>query len=165
MLDALDRKTFAAYIRDPIVSREDFLKALLVDFGVVSVDEIRGGHLRGASRTELSYPLYEFLVSLQPLDAFAIVMIDEAQNIPQALLEEIRILSDLDNGQKLLQLILIGQPELDTRLAAPELRQLTQRISLRCELSPLVASDVELYIRHRLTVAGNRDVGFSGPRH
>ena len=156
VLKALDRRTFAAFVADPFLSREDLLKTLLVDFGVVSMDEIRSGRLRGASRTDLSYPLYDFLASLQPLKAFAVVMIDEAHNLTNDLLEEIRILSDLEkNGEKLLEVMLIGQPELQVRLAANEMRQLAQRVSLRCELVPLVPEAVTAYISHRLTVAGN----------
>lgn len=154
VLAALDRKTFAAFVPDPIVSREDLLMTLLVDFGVVSIDEIRGGHLRNASRAELAYPLHDFLTALQPLSGFAVVMIDEAQSIPNALLEEIRILSDMENGQKLLQVLLIGQPELEQRLAMPEMRQLAQRLTVRCELQPLAREDVMPYITHRLSVAG-----------
>jgi len=156
VLQALDRRTFAAFVPDPFLSREDLLKTLLVDFGVVSVDEIRSGRLRGASRTDLSYPLYDFLASLQPLKAFAVVMIDEAHNLTNDLLEEIRILSDLEkNREKLLEVMLIGQPELQERLASTEMRQLAQRVSLRCELVPLVPEAVKAYISHRLTVAGN----------
>jgi len=155
VLQSLDRKTFAAFVPDPFLSREDLLKTLLVDFGVVSVDDIRNGRLRGASRTDLSYTLYEFLTSLQPLQAFAVVMIDEAQNLPATLLEEIRILSDLENRQKLLQLLLVGQPELESRLGTPEMRQLTQRLSVRCELPPLARQDVRPYVSYRLTIAGN----------
>jgi general secretion pathway protein A len=156
VLQALDRRTFAAFVPDPFLSREDLLKTLLVDFGVVSVDEIRSGRLRGASRTDLSYPLYDFLASLQPLKAFAVVMIDEAHNLTTDLLEEIRILSDLEkNREKLLEVMLIGQPELQERLASTEMRQLAQRVSLRCELVPLVPEAVKAYISHRLTVAGN----------
>jgi cell division septation protein DedD len=124
---------------------------------VVSVDEIRAGHLRNASRTELAYPLYDFLTALQPLNGFALVMIDEAQSIPNALLEEIRILADMENGQKLLQLLLIGQPELERRLAMPEMRQLTQRLTVRCELEPLGRDDVMPYLAHRLGVAGRSE--------
>jgi type II secretory pathway predicted ATPase ExeA len=91
VLQALDRKTFAAFVPDPCLSPEDLLKKLLVDFGVVTVDELRSGRMRTASRTDLSYPLYEFLASLQPLHAFAVVIIDEAQNLPPQTLEEIRI--------------------------------------------------------------------------
>jgi type II secretory pathway predicted ATPase ExeA len=155
VLQSLDQKTFAAFVPDPFLSREDLLKTLLVDFGVVSVDEIRSGRLRGASRTDLSYPLYDFLASLQPLKAFAVVMIDEAQNLTAELLEEIRILSDLENGQKLLEVFLVGQPELQSRLATPTMRQLSQRVSIRCELSPLTREDVTPYVSHRLTIAGN----------
>jgi general secretion pathway protein A len=156
VLQGLDRRTFAAFVPDPFLSREDLLKTLLVDFGVVSVDEIRNGRLRGASRTDLSYPLYDFLASLQPLKAFAVVMIDEAHNLSTDLLEEIRILSDLEkNREKLLEVMLIGQPELRERLASTEMRQLAQRVSLRCELVPLVPEEVHAYISHRLTVAGN----------
>jgi hypothetical protein len=81
-------------------------------------------------------------------------MIDEAQDLPTKLLEEIRILSDLENRQKLLQLLLVGQPELESRLGTPEMRQLTQRLSVRCELPPLARQDVRPYVTHRLTIAG-----------
>jgi type II secretory pathway predicted ATPase ExeA len=160
VLESLDRKTFAAFVPDPILSREDLLKTLLVDFGVVSVDEIKSGFLRGASRTDLSYTLYEFLSSLQPLKAFAVVMIDEAQNLPTALLEEIRILSDMEQGEKLLQLVLIGQPELQARLGEPELRQVRQRLSIRCKLDAFGEADVKSYVSHRLGIAGNSEVAF-----
>jgi hypothetical protein len=115
--------------------------------------------LRGATRTELSYPLYEFLTSLQPLQAFVLVIIDEAQNLSTQLLEEVRILSDLENRQRLLQVLLVGQPELQWRLATREMRQLAQRVSMRCEIAPLAAADIGPYVRHRLTVAGGTGTG------
>jgi type II secretory pathway predicted ATPase ExeA/cell division septation protein DedD len=155
VFESMDQKTFAAFVPDPFLSREDLLKTLLVDFGAVSVDEIRSGRLRGVSRTELSYPLYDFLASLQALGAFAVVMIDEAQNLTPELLEEIRILSDLENRHKLLQVLLVGQPELRLRLATSTMRQLSQRVSTRCELIPLAREDVRPYVSHRLMIAGN----------
>ena len=162
VLKALDRKTFAAFVPDPFLSREDLLKTLLVDFGVVSIDEIRSGRLQNASRTDLSYPLYEFLASLQALHAFAVVIIDEAQNLPPQLLEEIRILADMEDRQKLLQVLLVGQPELEKSISTYEMRQLRQRLSLQCELLPLGRGDVEPYITHRLMVAGsNKTIRFS----
>src|SRR5262249_34061245 len=83
-------------------------------------------------------------------------MIDEAHNLTTELLEEIRILSDLEkNREKLLEVMLIGQPELQSRLASTEMRQLAQRVSIRCELVPLAPAEVDAYISHRLTVAGN----------
>ena len=153
VLQHLDRRTFTAFVPDPFVSREDLLKMLLVDFGVVSLADLKRGGLAGASRPDLSYPLYEFLDSLVPLQAFAVVIIDEAQNLPLTLLEEIRILSDLEQREKLLQVVLVGQPELKSHLKMPQMRQVDQRVSVRCELSPLGLNDVGKYVRHRLSVA------------
>src|SRR6185436_10848099 len=133
------------------------LKVLLVDFGVVSVADLKRGALNGASRPDLSYPLYEFLDSLVPLQAFAVLIIDEAQNLPLPLLEEIRILSDLEGREKLLQVVLVGQPELRANLKLPQMRQVDQRVSVRCELSPLGLEDVAGYVRHRLNIAGDGD--------
>jgi general secretion pathway protein A len=87
VLQHLDRRTFAAFVPDPFVSREDLLKMLLVDFGAVSVSDLKRGRLNGATRTDLSYTLYEFLDSLVPLQAFAVLIIDEAQNLSASLLE------------------------------------------------------------------------------
>ena len=154
VLAALDRKTFAAFVPDPFVSREDLLKILLVEFGVVSVDDLVRGRLQGASRAELSYPLYEFLRSLEPLDAFAVLLLDEAQNLAPSLLEEVRILADLEGTRKLLQVVLIGQPELSSALRQPHMRQVKQRVTTHCELQPLDRNGVYGYVGHRLTVAG-----------
>lgn len=158
VLQNLDRRTFSAFVPDPFVSREDLLKMLLVDFGVVSIADLKRGTLNGASRPDLSYPLYEFLDSLVPLQAFAVLIIDEAQNLPLPLLEEIRILSDLEGREKLLQVVLVGQPELRTHLKLPEMRQVDQRVSVRCELEPLDREGVAGYIDHRLRVAGEGTV-------
>ena len=155
VLQNLDRRTFSAFVPDPFVSREDLLKMLLVDFGVVSIADLKRGSLTGASRPDLSYPLYEFLDSLVPLQAFAVLIIDEAQNLPLHLLEEIRILSDLEGREKLLQVVLVGQPELRSRLKLPEMRQADQRVSVRCELVPLGRDGVAGYLTHRLAVAGD----------
>jgi len=157
VLQHLDRRTFSAFVPDPFVTREDLLKMLLVDFGVVSIADLKRGSLNGASRPDLSYPLYEFLDSLVPLQAFAVAIVDEAQNLPLPLLEEIRILSDLEGREKLLQVVLVGQPELRANLKLPQMRQVDQRVSVRCELSPLGLDDVAGYVRHRLNIAGDGD--------
>ena len=154
MLDRLDRKTFSTFVPDPFVSREDLLKMLLVDFGVISVDELKTGRLNGATRPDLSYPLYEFLKSLLPLQAFAVLMIDAAQNLSLPLLEEIRILSDLEAPGKLLQVVLVGQLEFRAKLKLPEMRQLDQRVAVRCNLEPLQRDGVAGYIAHRIKIAG-----------
>ena len=159
VLQHLDRRTFTAFVPDPFLSREDLLKMLLVDFGVVSLADLKRGSLAGASRPDLSYPLYEFLDSLVPLQAFAVLIIDEAQNLPLTLLEEIRILSDLEQREKLLQVVLVGQPELKTNLKMPEMRQVDQRVSVRCELTTLGLTDVGKYISHRLSVASDNRSG------
>lgn len=154
VLQHLDRRTFAAFVPDPFVSREDLLKTLLVDFGVTAISDMTRGRFTGASRSELSYLLYEFLDSLVPLQAFAVLVIDEAQNLSLPLLEEIRILSELERREKLLQVVLVGQPELRTSLRLPQMRQVDQRVSVRCELTALNAEGVVGYVNHRLVVAG-----------
>jgi type II secretory pathway predicted ATPase ExeA len=161
VLESLDRKTFSAFVPDPFASREELLKVLLADFGVASADDVTSGRLRNATRTELSYRLSEFLRTLVPLQAFAVVIIDEAQNLSQQLLEEVRILSDAD-GQ--LQVVLVGQLELRARLKQSEMRQLDQRVSVHCQLQPLDTAGVAGYISHRLHVAGGSSdrVRFTG---
>jgi general secretion pathway protein A len=161
VLQSLDRKTFSAFVTDPFASREELLKVLLTDFGVASVEDLTSGRLRDASRTELSYLLYEFLGTLVPLQAFAVVFIDEAQNLSLPLLEEVRILSDAD-GQ--LQVVLVGQLEFREKLRLPQMRQLEQRVSVHCRLEPLDVAGVAGYISHRLHRAGGSAdrVNFSG---
>lgn len=154
VLQHLDRSTFSSFVADPFISREDLLKNLLVDFGVISRRDLVDGRFRGASRSDLSYPLYEFLDSLVPLQGFAVAVIDEAQNLSLSLLEEIRVLSELEMRDKLLQVVLVGQPELRAKLKLSAMRQVDQRVSVRCELTSLDAAAVAGYVRHRLAVAG-----------
>jgi general secretion pathway protein A len=155
VLASLDRKTFCAFVPDPFLSREDLLKMLLIEFGAMSVDDVKSGRLRDATRPELSYPLYDFLKSLVPLQAYAVLVIDEAQNLSSQLLEEIRILADLEGSEKLLQLVLVGQPELRDKLKDPAMRQVDQRVSVRCSLHTLDRDALPGYIAHRLNVAGS----------
>jgi type II secretory pathway predicted ATPase ExeA len=164
VLAQLDRKTFSTFVPDPFVTREDLLKMLLVGFGVASVGDLNGGRLQGASRQDLSYPLYEFLDSLAPLQAFAVLVIDEAQNLSLGVMEEIRILAELEKREKLLQVVLVGQPELRDNLRLPQMRQVEQRVTVRCELSPLSFADVIEYVNHRLAVASAQPggVAFTG---
>lgn len=154
MLEHLGRKTFSSFVHDPFASREDLLKMLLIDFGVMSIGDLKSGRLKGASRTDLSYPLYEFLDSLVPLQAFAVLIVDEAQNLSLPLLEEVRILSDLQRREKLLQVVLVGQPELRSSLKLPQMQQVDQRVTVRCDLAPLGREGVTGYVTHRLNVAG-----------
>jgi len=156
ILDDLDRRTFTALVLNPFVSEEDLLKRMLQDFGVISRDEVRQGRLASVSKQDLIDILNEFLISLLPLGASALLVVDEAQNLPLQVLEQIRILSNLETDkEKLLQIVLVGQLNLHTLLRAPEMRQLDQRISIRYELKPLTRRETAAYIEHRLAVAGD----------
>ncbi|MBA3884646.1 MAG: AAA family ATPase [Acidobacteria bacterium] len=162
VLENLDRKTFAALILNPFLSEEDLLRAILQDFGVVSREEIKRGRLHGVSKLELIETLNEFLLSLLPLGAGALLIIDEAQNLPLQVLEQIRILSNLETDkEKLLQIVLVGQQNLRELLRSPELRQLDQRISIRFELEPLDPEETAAYVAHRLAIAGGGAVRFA----
>ena len=162
VLDHLDRRTFTALVLNPFLSEEDLLRVILQDFGVVSREEIKRGRLAGISKQELIETLNEFLLSLLPLGAGALLIIDEAQNLPLQTLEQIRILSNLETDkEKLLQIVLVGQPNLRDLLKSPALRQLDQRVSIRFELSPLSLDETAAYVGHRLTIAGGSSVMFT----
>jgi general secretion pathway protein A len=165
LLQQLDRKTFTALILNPFISEEDLLRLILQDFGVVSRDEIKRGRLGGVSKQEFIDTLNEFLLSLLPLGAGALLVIDEAQNLPLQVLEQIRILSNLETDkEKLLQIVLVGQSNLKDLLRSPELRQLDQRISIRYELAPLNREETAAYIAHRLAIAGGGAAVSFAPR-
>jgi general secretion pathway protein A len=155
LLEQIDRKTFTALVLNPFVTEEDLLKRILQDFGVISRDDVKAGRLARVTKQELIDALYDFLLGLMPLKASAVLIIDEAQNLPLPVLEQIRILSNLETDkEKLLQIILVGQLNLQTLLRSPELRQLDQRVSIRYELKPLDQETVAAYVAHRLTIAG-----------
>ncbi len=165
ILDQLDRRTFTALVLNPFITEEDLLRIILQDFGVVSRDEMKRGRLAGVTKQELIDTLNEFLLSLLPLRAGALLIIDEAQNLPHQVLEQIRILSNLETDkEKLLQIVLVGQLNLQDLLKAPDLRQLDQRISIRYELKPLNAEETAAYVAHRLTIAGGGSVVSFAPR-
>src|SRR5207245_3686604 len=155
LLEQIDRTTFTALVLNPFLSEEDLLKRILQDFGVISREEVKAGRLAGVTKQELIDALYDFLLALIPLKAGAVLIIDEAQNLPLKVIEQIRILSNLETDkEKLLQIILVGQLNLGTLLRSPELRQLDQRVSIRYELKPLDEESVAAYVAHRLTIAG-----------
>jgi type II secretory pathway predicted ATPase ExeA len=165
LLEQIDRTTFTALVLNPFLSEEDLLKRILQDFGVVSRENVKAGQLAGASKQELIETLYDFLLGLIPLGANAVLILDEAQNLPLPVLEQIRILSNLETDkEKLLQIILVGQLNLGTLLRSPELRQLDQRVSIRYELEPLDRETVGHYIAHRLTIAGGSAAVTFAPR-
>jgi len=120
--------------------------------------------IEGKDKIALLRDLNDFLIDQYARGNKPTLIIDEAQNLTPHLLEEIRMLSNLETDDaKLLQIILVGQPELRKTLAMPSLLQLRQRISIYCHIHPLTRHEVEEYILHRLEVAGNREaVRFSG---
>lgn len=154
VVQSLSSTVFATMVADAVPSGEHLLTTLLVAFGVVSINAVRNGRLRDASRADLRTLLQKFLRSLQQFRAFALVIIDEAHTLPTEVLDEIRNLSD-QSRREFMQIVLVGRPELQARLATPAMRQLGQRISLRCELEPLTRKDVGQYVAHRLAVAGD----------
>ena len=162
ILEQFDPTTFTSLILNPFLSVEELLREVLLSFGVASKDALRTGRLATASKHELIRVLHDFLLSLVPLHGSAVLIIDEAQHLSTEVLEEIRILSNLEtNEQKLLQIVLVGQLNLLDVLHDAKLRQLDQRISIRCLLKPLNREEVEAYITHRLWVArGSTAVAF-----
>jgi len=154
LLEQLDASTFTSLILNPFLSVEELLREVLLDFGVVSREAVRSGRIATASSHELINTLHEFLLSLVPIRGSAVLIIDEAQHLSPQVLEQIRIISNLEtNETKLLQIVLVGQLNLLDTLAAADMRQLDQRISIRATLKPLSREEVEAYIAHRLWVA------------
>ena len=155
LLEEIDRNTFTALVLNPFLSEEDLLKLILQDFGVVSREDVKRGRLANVSKQELIETIYDFLLSLLPLRASAVLIIDEAQNLPMPVLEQIRILSNLETDkEKLLQIVLVGQLNLQPLLKAPQMRQLDQRVSIRYQLRPLSRDEVAAYVSHRVMIAG-----------
>jgi type II secretory pathway predicted ATPase ExeA len=153
VLRELGRNTVSSLVPDPFAGREDLLKMLLIDFGVLSTYDVTEGNLRQASRTELGYLLSDFLNTLSR-DAYAVVIIDEAQNLSVPLIEETRVLFDTFGAKGRLQLLFVGQPELHAKLKLPEMRQVDQRVCGYFRLGAMNAEAVAGYIEHRLHVAG-----------
>ena len=155
ILEQLDRRTFTALVLNPFLSEEDLLRLILQDFGAVSREEVKRGALANVSKQDLIDTLNDFLLSLRPLNARALLIVDEAQNLTMGVLEQIRILSNLETDKdKLLQIVLVGQLNLRSLLRAPEMRQLSQRVSIRYELTALNREEVAAYAAHRLAIAG-----------
>jgi general secretion pathway protein A len=163
LLEQFDETTFTALVLNPFLSVEELLREVLISFGVVSKDALKTGRLATASKYELVRTLHDFLLSLVPLHGSAVLIIDEAQHLSSEVLEEIRVLSNLEtNDQKLLQVVIVGQLNIIEILHKPDLRQLDQRISIRCYLKALTREEVEAYVTHRLWVArGSSSVTFT----
>jgi len=147
LLGRLDQNTKTALILNPNFSELQLLQLIIKDFGIV-------GNYR--NKFDLVNALNEFLLQESSLGNNVVLIIDEAQNLNAKQLEQVRLLSNLETEkEKLLQIILVGQPELLEKLQSPALRQVNQRITVRYHILPLERSELTGYINHRLKVALN----------
>jgi general secretion pathway protein A len=155
LLQRLPKNADVAVILNPQLSATEFLKAILTELHIPIPEQ-------PDSLKELTDALNQFLLENHSNGRRTILIVDEAQNFAIDVLEQIRLLTNLETAQqKLLQITLIGQPELKTMLARPDLRQLAQRITGRYHLQPLSQADTELYVGHRLKVAGTTEEIFT----
>ena len=151
LLERLDPTTSIAYVHNSALDIQGLLEYVLQDWGVKST---------ATSHAPRLFELNEFLIDQHRQGLSPVLVIDEAQNLSVPTLEAVRLLSNFETtNQKLMQILLVGQPELRNRLNAPELRQLKQRVGLRCHIGPLSPEEARLYSRHRLRVAGASDTG------
>jgi general secretion pathway protein A len=163
LLQQLDQTTFTSLILNPFLSVEELLREILLDFGVVSRDAVRSGRIAGATKHELISTLHDFLLSLIAIRGSGVLIIDEAQHLSPDVLEQIRVISNLEtNESKLLQIVLVGQLNLLDVLRDSQMRQLDQRVSQKATLQPLTRDGVDAYIAHRLRVAnGDESLTFA----
>jgi general secretion pathway protein A len=147
LLEVLDRQQISfANVFNPLLSSTEFLRYVAGDLGLKPQDN---------SKCSLLPTLNELLIARYRKGLSTVLIVDEAQHLQPEVLEEIRLLTNLETSQeKLLQILLVGQPELEERLDSPELRQLKQRIALRCRLEALDEAETKEYIVQRLRRAG-----------
>ena len=151
LLERLDAKTAAALIFNSTLPFDGILETMLRDFGLPT---------DGVSAAERLRTLSRFLRDRRSQGLGAVLIVDEAQNLSPATLEQVRLLSNFETPrEKLLQILLVGQPELSAKLQLPSLRQLRQRVEFFCTTPALSREQTKEYIRTRLRIAGARDVG------
>ncbi|MFA5060469.1 MAG: AAA family ATPase [Candidatus Omnitrophota bacterium] len=154
LLNTLDNRTKTAFILYPNFSELQLLQLIMKDFGLTP---------KNKNKAALIEALNEFLLQESSHGNNVVVIIDEAQNLKESQLEQVRLLSNLETEkEKLLQLILVGQPELGDKLKLSSLRQLNQRVAVRYHIRPLAKAELKNYITHRLNVAGaSRELTFT----
>jgi|GEM_PF-1143438 len=155
LLSSLGPRIRTAYVSNSKLSFDGLLRSALKDFGCPA---------DGATRLDLLDSLNGFLLDCDRLGHTAALVVDEAQNLSDEAFEEIRLLSNYETyKRKLLQIVLVGQPELDTKLRQPNLRQVTERVAVRAHVNPLSRAESLEYIRHRLAaVGGDSDIFTAG---
>jgi general secretion pathway protein A len=156
LLSKLDGNTRTAYLFNPMMGSTDFLHYICEDLGLKSQKRSKGQYLS---------QLHKFLMACYSRNETVVLILDEAHKLDPKLLEEVRLLTNLETAKsKLLQVILIGQPELNETLENVEFRQLKQRVSLRYHVQPLNKQDTEKYIKRRLRIAGAFDHNIFTPK-
>jgi len=152
MLKELPPNTITSLVLNPYFSEIQLLKAIIEDFGV---------SILRSSRLDLINTLNMFLIDISSQGKNAVLIIDEAQNLSLRQLEQVRLLSNLETEKmKLLQVILVGQPELNVKLNAESARQIKQRISVKYHILPLAEDEISRYIEFRLEKANGRSIKF-----
>jgi general secretion pathway protein A len=152
LLTQLDPEKYkSALIFNPCLSGEQLLASICRDFGIEAAEKNSFAYLEALNR---------YLLEQNAAGRTLVLVIDEAQNLAPEVLEQVRLISNLETERdKLIQIILAGQPELDAIFGRHDLRQLNQRITVRCKLSPMGLDDTKEYISHRLRISGNRIPG------
>ena len=141
-----NRRVSTAFVFNPRLDVLDFLEFVLTDFGIVPQTRTKSGMLLQLNR---------WLIERFRMEETCVVVVDEAQNLSWELLEEIRLLTNLEtSSEKLLQIVLSGQPELEEKLRHPSVRQLRQRVSLWCRTQALTEIQTHAYVAERLRIAG-----------
>ena len=158
-LDKVPRRCNVAYVFNPTQTADELLGSICEEFRIP-----RDGTATPTAKQHVD-ALNEFLLRTHAVGQLNVLVIDEAQLLTATVLEQLRLLTNLETSErKLLQIILIGQPELRDMLARPELEQLAQRVIARYHLDPLTADETAQYVRHRLTVAGlTTELPFDAP--
>ena len=150
LLQKLDSNTAVAFVFNSTLPFEEILEYVLEDYGIGKA---------GTTSAQRLVALNHFLIERCRAGQNTVLIIDEAQNLEPSTLEQIRLLSNFETPtDKLLQILLVGQPELKEKLQLPRLRQLKQRVSLRCAIPPMTTEETRDYIRVRLRIAGARDL-------
>ena len=155
LMERLPESVEIIYLAVPSLTRDEMLAAIAGDLGIETA---------GANTTKLVRSLQDKLIDIHSTGRQVVALIDEAHAMPLGTLEEIRLLSNLETGtEKLLQIVLFGQPELDQHLALPHMRQLKERITHSFTLAPLPPRDIKDYLAFRLRAAGYHGPDLFGP--
>lgn len=147
LLEQLNGDYSTALILNPVLNPDELMRAIATEYGL---------NVKGLDRMETIAAISDYLLKQTLAGKETVLIVDEAQNLTEDLLEQVRLISNIEtDDRKLLQIVLLGQPELRDRLNSHRLRQLRQRITVRYHLKPLTRNEVGQYIQHRLALAGS----------